>query len=337
MSTEDQRNTLIVELNIQTGRSDLQSFNTFDLIQLALGIQLPEDARRKVQNLYRRTGGSLGPLGAPTGSLHRVDSSWAQDFTLGQIKLNDFEIDPKAFTFVEAEVKVAAVKCFGTEDPGGTDETYIVISLISVDPNRGAADHLVQTVRTAIDNNVFGGKVFFVNHTIGKLRVNGGGLSINVVMIDHESGNADDLRNKIAAALDAAANEGARIIAGAAAGGDQRLAGAVGDVTEFDVGGVKPFKILTLGLADIIASALSDDIIGEHTFVIPAQNVTDLLAQQAFTNSFRQTPELGFDIQFNWPPRPQDEFLFSGGGGSYKIYFTITPMGVLVPVEPRIP
>lgn len=337
MSTEDHRNTLIVEVAAQTTRQDLQSFSTFDLVRLALGIPLLEDAQKKMANFYRRTGGSLGPLGAPKTFLRRSGSSWVQDFALGQITLEDFQIDPKAFTFVEAEVKIAAVKCFGTEDSSGTDETYLVISLVSVDPDRGAQDRLVTTVRTAIDNNVFGGKVFCVSNTVGKLRITGGGLRINVVIVDHESGNADDLRDKIAAALNAGANEGARIIAGAASGGDQRLAGAVGDITEFDVGGVKPFKVLTLGLADLIAQALSDDVIGEHTFVVPAENISALLDQATFSSSFRRTAELGPDIQFNWPPRPQDEFLFSGGGGSYKIYFTITPFGTFVPVEPRIP
>jgi len=90
---------------------------------------------------------------------------------------------------------------------------------------------------------------------------------------------------------------------------------------EFEVGGVKPFKVLTLGLADVIADALADDLLAEHELVIPAANIKSLTDQGQFSQSFRTKPqEPGLDVQFNWPPREQDEPLLSGGGGSYKVF-----------------
>jgi hypothetical protein len=88
----------------------------------------------------------------------------------------------------------------------------------------------------------------------------------------------------------------------------------------------------------LIADILSDDLIGEHEFIVPARNIVDIAEPAAFQASFRRHPEiLGQDVQFNWPSTDPDEFLFSGGGGSYKVYFTLTPIKVTRPVEPRIP
>ncbi|MCB0020115.1 MAG: hypothetical protein KDE09_20130, partial [Anaerolineales bacterium] len=293
----------------------------------------------KIQRFYRRTGGSLGPLGAPTGGPVKGNGTTKQDYQLGAIVLNDETGALEAYTYYDVEVKLSAAKCFGTEDPGGTDETFLVMSLISVNPNYGGVDKLVHTMRTEIDNNVNAGKVFFQQQTIGSLRAfPGSGIKIHMAVFDHEHGDADDLRDKINAILEDAANKAAQALAGAAAAGDPRLAGAVGDVTEFEIGGVKPFKILTLGLAGLLADVLADDLVGEHEFYVPAQYIKDIAEQAPFEASFRRHPDvLGTEVQFNWPRTDAEEFLFSGGGGSYKVYFTITPVKSVRPLEPRIP
>ncbi|MEU6622035.1 hypothetical protein ABZ926_14880, partial [Streptomyces litmocidini] len=296
-------------------------------------------AQAVVRDCYRRTGGSLGPLGEPIGALKRGDGIARQEYLLGSITLSVADLIPKVETHYEAKVKLAAVKCFGTEDPGGTDETYVVVSLTAIDPNRAGSDQLVQTFRTEIDNNVEGGKVFFKERNIGAVRAfPGSGIRVHVAIFDHESGDANQIRDKIHAFLKDAAKQGAQLLAGAAAGGDPRLAGALGDVTNFEIGGVKPFELLTFGLSDLIANALADDLIGEHEFVIPAPNIVELTDPDRFTASFRRHPEtLGSDVQFNWPRTDADEVLFSGGGGSYKVYLTITPVTVTEPTQPGLP
>ncbi|NCC33136.1 MAG: hypothetical protein EOM24_14145 [Chloroflexia bacterium] len=296
-------------------------------------------ASYKISDLHRRTGGNFGSLGAPVSGLNKQSNEdYNREFQLGSIHLNNVNGIPKANTYFDVEVKLSAVKCFGTDDHVN-DEIYLVISLISINPNFGHVDKLAHTMRTEIDSNVKRGKVFFKQKSIGALRAfPGSGIKIYVAVFDQEHGDADDLRDKIHAVLEDAANKGAQLIAGVAASGNQQLAGPVGDVMEFEVGGVKPFKILTLGLADVLSDWLSDDMLGEHEFIIPAQNIIDLSKQAAFDASFRRHPEtLGSDVQFNWPRTDADEFIFSGGGGSYKVYFTITPLEVTRPLEPRIP
>ncbi len=296
-------------------------------------------AAHLIKKTYMRTGGSLGPLGAPVGGLVQSGVNSTQNFQLGSITLNNESGDIGGYTYYDVEVKLSAVKCFGTEDPGGTDETFLVISLISINPNFDGNDKLVYTMRTEIDNNVQSGKVFFKQRTIGKMKAfPGSGIKIYVAIFDHENGDADDLRDKINAVLEDAANKAAQLIAGAAAAGDQKLAGPIGDITEYEIGGVKPVKIITLTLADLFAKMLSDDMIGENEFIIPAQNILDIVKKPSFEASFRRHPDvLGSDVQFNWPRTDAEEFLFSGGGGSYKVYLTITPIESRRPLEPRIP
>jgi hypothetical protein len=296
-------------------------------------------SRALIMHHHLRTGGSLGPLGPPVGGLVQDIGSNRQDYQLGSIRLNDANGTLEAFTKYDVEVKLSAVKCFGTEDPSGTDEAYLVLSLASINPNFGGVDQLVHTMRTEIINEVKGGLVFLKHTMIGTLHAfPGSGIRIYVAVFDHEHGDADDLRDKIHAAVEDAAKKGAQLIAGAAASGNQQLAGPVGDVIEFEVGGVKPFKILSLGLASLLADILGDNKIDEHEFVIPAQNIVDISNPAAFQASFRRHPDiLDADVQFNWPRTDADEFLFSGGGGSYKVYFTITPLKIERPLEPRIP
>ena len=115
-------------------------------------------------------------------------------------------------------------------------------------------------------------------------------------------------------------------------------AGTVSDITNFEVGGVKPFQVLTLGAAGAIASLFADDLIGEHTYSIPAGNIIDLADQAKFTQSIRPPVALDSDVQFNWPPRLEDEFLFSDGHGSYKVYLRVTANKIVPhPVPPNLP
>ena len=113
--------------------------------------------------------------------------------------------------------------------------------------------------------------------------------------------------------------------------------GFAGDIINFEVGGVKPFKVVTLGLAGRIASALADDLIGEHVYVIPPGNIVDLADQDNFTRSIRPTRDaLDFDVQFNFPPRPEDEFVFTDGHGTYKVYLAVRGIRTFIPENPKL-
>jgi hypothetical protein len=302
-----------------------------------------------ISDHHRRTGRAFGPLGATIGSVKkRPDGSYEQSYELGIAELGDiFQGQTRSITKVKAGVTLAAVKCFDTDDPSGTDEIFVIVSLINVNPNADRTDSLVFTNRMEI-TKVEEDNVFFEARTLGPetgTAFPGSGIRIHVAIFDHENGDADELRNKIQAFLDEAAKKAAGALAGAAAADDPQLAGAAGDVIDFEVGGVKPFKILTLGLADLITKLLADDLIGEHEFVVPTSVFVEWAssfdeATQSFPTweaSFRGSPDLPSRIRFNWPQKAEDEFMFSGGGGNYKVYFKITPIIVVEPLEPKNP
>jgi hypothetical protein len=97
----------------------------------------------------------------------------------------------------------------------------------------------------------------------------------------------------------------------------------VGDITDFEVGGVKPFHILTVGLAGVIADWLADDLIGENQYTIPIANLMDFKPDNYQASMWPSgTDGLPFDVQVNWPPKPEQVKVFTGDkGGFYKGLF----------------
>jgi hypothetical protein len=295
-----------------------------------------------IRDFHRRTGADYGPFGVPTGGLTPDPrGGYQQNYVLGNIRLQDVDGLPEGSKTLETEVRLAAVKCFGTQDSDGSDSTYAVISVATVDPNNSGSNQLVTTWRTRILDNVHAGDTIFKGEGIGQPfsgAFPGSGISIHVAIWDHESGNADDIRDKIQEVLQDAAQKGAAALGDAAAADDPSVSGGtMGKITEFEVGGVKPFRFLTLGISDAIAHAVADDLVGEHTYVIPAANLADFADQDKFNASVKTSPDLDFDVQFNWPPTLNDEFLFTDGHGSYKIYFMLKSRFLPPwPVEPRL-
>ncbi|HEX6553920.1 MAG TPA: hypothetical protein VF026_14225 [Ktedonobacteraceae bacterium] len=293
----------------------------------------------KIHDFHRRTGGKFGPLGVSFGSpVKQADGSYIANYQLGTIHLTDLSAQPSAETSYSADIMIAAVKCFGTQDNDGSDSTYAVISLSCMNPNN-LGENLVQTVRTKIQDNTHAGDVIFKSWSLPKAPAfpAGAGINITVSIWDHESGNADDIRDQIHAVIDDGVKKAANALAGAASADDPSVSGGtIGDITQFEVGGIKPFEILTLGLSTLLAKAFSDDLLNEKTFTIPAANIVELAEQDAFNASIRKSPDLDFDVQYNWPPKPEDEFLFSDGHGSYKIYFLVRGIKTTT-TEPVIP
>lgn len=305
--------------------------------RFAVGSLRDAVAAERIQDLHRRTGGIFGPLGPSQGPLnHNGDGSYVQDFQLGEVTLADTDALPNAVQQFQAEVTLAAVHCFGTQD-NGTDETYAVVSVVSVDPDNTGTDKLAFTARTSIQDNVRAGDTLFKSTTLGLpvIAFPGSGILIHVAVWDHESGNADDIADKIHAALNDAASKGASALAGAAAAGDPQVtSGTVGDITQFEIGGIRPFDVATLGLAKLLAGLFADDLVGEHTFVISAQQVKDLADPTKFNASLKRSNDLDQDVLYNWPPDPDDKQpLLTDGHGSYKAYFTVRGIQTTIPIS----
>jgi hypothetical protein len=282
----------------------------------------------KIKDFHRRTGADYGRLGIPIGAVTLgTDGTFQQDYQLGNIHLDDIDSDPTSITEYTVQVTLSACRCFGTQDSDGSDSTYLVITLFSVDPNFGGADVPVKTTMTAIQDNVHAGQTLFKMQTLDDVPIPvGSGLNIHVAVWDHESGNVNDIRDKIQAVIQDGVNKGAAALAGGAAADDPTVSsGTVGQITGFSIGGVKPFEILTLGIASVIANAFADDLVGEQCFNIPAENIASLADAATLRASVRTDPDLPNDVQLNWPPTFDDEknFLFTDGHGTYKVYFLL--------------
>jgi hypothetical protein len=283
----------------------------------------------KIKDFHRRTGADYGPLGVLIGDVVNSDGTATQNTQLGQITLADNpNAEPQGQVQYAGLVTLSAVRCFGTQDKDGSDSTYAVISLISVDPNNAGSDELVKTTRTEIVDNVHAGTTLFKMRPLGPaVSLTGAGLLVHVALWDHESGNADDIKNQIESALEDGVKQGATALAAAASADDPSVsAGTIGKITDFEVAGIKPFRVLTLGIAGLIANALADDLIGEQSFFIPAANIREWADDQSkFNASVRKDPDLPFDVELNWPPTFDDEkdFIFTDGQGTYKVYFLI--------------
>ena len=143
-------------------------------------------AAHKIADTYRRCCGSASQLGSPRGDLsRRPDGAYFQDFALATLELADAASVPKVKESTQATVQLAAVKCFGTDDPGGTDEPFIVFSIVSVDPFQLTTSAGAVTVRTEIVNDVGGGQVFLDDGrllTLNPIDVTGTGLHIGVLL-----------------------------------------------------------------------------------------------------------------------------------------------------------
>ena len=232
-----------------------------------------------------------------------------------------------------ASVEIAAIKCFGTEDPSGEDEPYLIISVISINPNFAGEDELVTTKIVRADN-IHAGDMFAVGQTIGSAKiVAGDGLRVHMALFEHEHGSPEDVRKQIEDTIREAVKKAAQTLTTLA---DVPLAGSLGEVAS------NPIVIaLTEGLSALITPLLADDQIGgEKVLPLKASQLVDLALDetkpesvQGFQKSLMTTPEIGPDIEFNFPADHEDRrWLFEGGGGSYKVYLKVIPTRNAFPV-----
>jgi len=307
-----------------------------------MGSRTLAEATQVVDDFYRRTGAKYGPLGVPLGDLERTDDGhYERLHQLGAMKLTSLGADPIAETYYLADITLSGIRCYGTQD-NGPDETFAIISLISVNPNHSGGDKLTKTILTPVAENVTVPATLFKMMTLDSLVPVGSGIIIHVSIWDRESGNADDIAKQVSKVIEdavqksAAALSAAALSAGAASSDPNVSGGIIGKITDFEVGGIKPFHILTLGIGKLIGNALADDLIGENSFFIPAANIVELSDPATFQSSIRKTPDLPFDVQVNWPPKPEQEPLFTDGHGTYKAFFLIKGATLTISIAPKL-
>jgi hypothetical protein len=282
-------------------------------------------AAHKIGDVYRQCCGSASTLGSPRGAIaRRPDGSYFQNFGLGVMDLKTTSADPVVIKQHQATVQLAAVKCFGTDDPSGTDEPFVIFSIVSVDPTQITTHAGAMTVRTEIVNDISGGQIFFDDGrmlTNAPIDVSGSGLHIGVAVYDHDLGDPDKISDTIAQAMEEAAKKAAQVFITAAAAADPKLNGPIGDFTDYSILGVKPFKFIADAITGLFG--FGDDEVGTHTFQLTEDQLLD----------FAQDPKFRADVDglpsqdsFNVPtPDDFEASLIRGGGssGSYKVYLRV--------------
>jgi hypothetical protein len=233
-----------------------------------------------------------------------------------------------------ADIFIAAVRCFGTEDPGGPfsggegeDEPYLIITTIN--PAHiwldGQVGNIVKTWRSPIFEGVDSSpakRIFATELEVFRdLFIGPYGVSLKIALFDHEHGDPDDLRAKIEEKGRALAREVVQA-AGALAGinvdealADQQMDSAMG----------RFIQDITF---DTLTDLLKDDKIGnEKTWRLPGTMLKEWVDTGFTKDSDVQSADVPSHIKFNFPRENLSDpaWLFEGGGGSYKVFLRVIP------------
>jgi hypothetical protein len=284
---------------------------------------------------YRRRGDNTpnSALGAPVSQVFQTaDGNYKRDYQFGSI-IKPLSINlPRTETRYFADIFIAAVKCFGTEDPGGVfsggegeDEPYLIITTINpahawLDQAEG---NVVKTWRSPIFEGIAKGEIFGQEQEVFKnLAIGRHGISLKITLLDHEYGDADELRKKI--------EEKGRQLAQETLSVASALAGVnIDEALSEQAMNSEIGKLIQDITFDVITDILKDDKIDEKTWRLDGTMLKDWVDTGFTANSDVQYPpeELPSNIKTNFPRENIFDtiWLFSGGGGSYKVYLRVIP------------
>jgi hypothetical protein len=290
-----------------------------------------------IRDFHKRMGGNFGQLGTiGFETRYHPETGYQRNTQLGLVTLSDVSSLPTGITNWVSNVTLAGIHCFSAQDIE-TDELFAVISLITYNPTAGP-NQLVSTMRLPV-TDVKSRQTIFENVNIGDVQVSGSGIIIHVSLWDHESGDVEEIKQKVAAVIEEATKKAQKAIAAGALGDDPAVtAGQVGDVTEWEIAGVKPFHILSVGLAGVIAEGLADDMLGDVSFYVPSSNLIEFDSESDFyKNSLRTNEFLPFDSKANWPPKDSENKPFNAKDPAlYYAWFKITTVSRTVPLDPPL-
>jgi hypothetical protein len=270
----------------------------------------------EIEQFHSKTFGILS-VGSPTGSLTRTaDGSFLQTYTFGSIIK---PLDQPAFLHGRflATLELAGVRCFGTDDPDGTDKPYLVISVYAHDPSR--PEEAVQTIKIGPEDigEISPPQVFAQGRSLvdRPFFVPGDGtIRIHVKLFDQENGDPEDIKNKTSTALQvamAAAITAIPLIGPPAAvlAKSSGILDSVGDA-----------------FGGLLGDLFGDDLIDQHDFVVDNQ----------FLSTARDQPETLHrksdsipGASYNSPQLKEDgspegrSWLFDRGPGkgTYRVFF----------------
>jgi hypothetical protein len=276
-----------------------------------------------IAEFQRHLGGALSPVGSPVGPVQRQpNGTFIQAFETGIVRDKG---DSQDFgTTLQAEVQCAAIKSFGTDDHDGTDEAYAIVSVYTINgSSQGDASVSTQlidsggNVKAIEGSNIFGKSVTVAS----SVNVPGDGIRIHIAVFDAESGNKQEIVNKVANAVRSAVNNATAAVQSAASSNPEPLDGVLGSVLSSDL-----LNDVTLGLSGLIASLFADDFIGQHVYSVSTKTLLGLSTADGVQASLLPpgTDNLPRDVQANVPPLSEVDAqgtVITNGAGTYKAYF----------------
>jgi hypothetical protein len=287
-----------------------------------------DEATAAIFKFHRESLGTL-VVGSPVGATKQVaGGAHLQRFEFGSI-LKPLDGPPVYATRYLVTIDIAAIKCFGTDDPDGEDQPYIVAAVYGVDPL--VREHAVQTNEIHF-GDIEEGSIFAQGRqlTPNPILIPGdGNIQVNLSLWDEETARPSALQEKWKEAATAAIIAGLTLLnpaVGAAAASLETAKGIVTDLSRELITAVSDF----LGIAD--------DHIGTHEFSITADFLRRLIADGAGLP--RTSPSIP-GIPYNFPELPETEdpvghsWLFEGGGGSYRIFLSVRAAEVTISPSPH--
>jgi hypothetical protein len=127
-------------------------------------------------------------VGSPSGPVKRIaEGGFQQQFSFGSI-IKPADAFPDVGNRFHVTVTLAGVRCFGTDDPSGSDEPYLITSVFTIDPRE--KDKSAHTTRIGPDSigEVEVGRAFGQNSDLAvDFAVPGDSdIALNVQLFDQE-------------------------------------------------------------------------------------------------------------------------------------------------------
>jgi hypothetical protein len=276
------------------------------------------------QAILRFHAETLGVLivGSPVGTiLDAANGAHEQRFEFGSI-LKPLGNPPVVAARYVATIDIAAIRCFGTEDPSGGDEPYLVAAVYGIDPF--VKERAIQTneihFTTDDTESIREGAVFALGHQLTPAPIfipGDGNIQVNISLWDEEVAQPSALRDKWTGTVTAAILAGLTLLNPVVGGGAAALETAKGVVSD-----------ASRQLINVVGEfvGIADDHIATHEFPITADFLKRLIAHGE--GMPRTSPSIP-GIKYNFPelPETQDQaghsWLFEGGGGSYRIFLSV--------------
>lgn len=245
-----------------------------------------------IEREHWSTGGTRGALGNPLSNTFRNGEVFVRNFEGGKVEWKHLD-GATAYSQYFVRIQYKGLHCFGETSGLGSDEPYAIVSAYNP-----ASRERVNTIIRGPYENVEDGTSLPDAVELWNGFVTD--VAINTVVMEHDAGDHDEIRNKIQEALKKAADA---------------AAAAFKVPTPPDW-----MDTITLGVAEGITSlfGLGDDVIGQDTFLIRREELIDL-ANSEFITLKRFGP-----IEFNYPVDDATRPPITDNDGSYKVYFEVT-------------